>query len=90
MLPQKTTKKTQEVVTFKVEASLLDMLRGIPNRSAFIRTALLSALDNLCPLCRGTGILTPEKKQHWTEFSRDHGAQECGTCHKLTIVCQNE
>ncbi len=82
--------KRQEVVTFKVEESLLELMRGIPNRSAFIRTALLAALDSLCPLCRGTGILTPKKKEHWDEFSRDHGVKECRDCHELTIVCKNE
>lgn len=86
----KTPKPAPEVVTFKVQESLLEMLRGIPNRSEFIRTALLAALDNLCPLCRGTGMLTPEKKRHWTEFSRDHNAQDCGTCQQLTIMCQKE
>ncbi len=87
-MPKKPSKITREVITFKVEESLLEMLRGIPNRSAFIRTALLAALNNLCPLCRGTGILTPEKKEHWTEFSRDHGTKDCGTCHELTIVSE--
>ena len=82
--------KSQEVVTFKVNASLLELMRGMPNRSEFIRMALLAALDNLCPLCRGTGILTPKKKEHWTEFSRDHNLKECRDCHELTIVCKNE
>ena len=80
----------KEVVTFKVDGSLLKLLQGLPNRSEFIRTALLAALDSLCPLCKGTGILTPKKKEHWQEFSRDHGLKECRDCHELTIVCQNE
>ncbi len=83
-------KRTREVITFKVEGSLLEMLAGIPNRSEFIRNALLSALGNACPLCRGNGILTPEKKKHWTEFSQDHAVQKCRDCHELTIVCRNE
>lgn len=29
--------RKQEVVTFKVDASLSEAMRGIPNRSAFIR-----------------------------------------------------
>ena len=80
--------KSQEVITFKVEASLLDTMRGIRNRSEFIRTALLAALQNLCPLCQGTGMLTPKKKEHWEEFSRDHAVKECRACHELTIRCK--
>lgn len=45
----------QQIVTFKAEASLLDALAGISNRSEFIRAALLAALDSTCPLCKGTG-----------------------------------
>ncbi len=80
---------SQEVVTFKVAPALLELMRGMPNRSEFIRHALLSALDNICPLCRGTGILTPAKKQHWSKFSRDHRMKECRGCRELTIVCEH-
>ena len=48
-------KKKTDIITFKVDATLLEALRGIENRSEFIRSAILSALDNVCPLCRGTG-----------------------------------
>jgi len=82
--------KRQEVITFKVEESLLALMRGITNRSEFIRTALLAALDSVCPLCKGSGILTPKRKEHWDEFSKDHGVKECRDCHELTIVCKNE
>jgi hypothetical protein len=80
--------KGQEVVTFKVDSALLAQLRGIPNRSEFIRHALLAALQSTCPLCKGTGILTPQKKEHWDRFAQDHRMKECGDCHELTIVCE--
>ncbi len=82
--------KRQEVITFKVDGALLALMRGIANRSEFIRTALLAALDSVCPLCKGSGILTPKRKEHWDEFSKDHGVKECRDCHELTIVCKNE
>ncbi len=49
------------IVTFKAEPSLVEALRGVPNRSAFIRAAVLAALENTCPLCGGAGILTAEQ-----------------------------
>jgi metal-responsive CopG/Arc/MetJ family transcriptional regulator len=76
-----------EIVTFKVSDSLLKAMRGIPNRSEFIRSAVLSALDSTCPLCSGTGILTPEQKRHWDDLSSDHSIVECDDCHELHIVC---
>jgi hypothetical protein len=79
----------QSILTFKAEDSLVEALRGVPNRSAFIRSAILAALDNMCPLCRGTGILTPEQKAHWTEFATTHAVTECGDCHSVHLVCAN-
>jgi hypothetical protein len=76
-----------EVVTFKVDASLMEALKGIPNRSAFIRDSILAALENTCPLCRGVGFLNPDQKRHWESFARNHHVEECGDCHALHLVC---
>ncbi|MFH0982901.1 MAG: CopG family transcriptional regulator [Planctomycetota bacterium] len=80
----------QAIVTFKAEASLREALEAMPNRSAFIRAAILAALDNVCPLCQGTGILTPEQKTHWQLFAEDHAMRECGECHGWHLVCSHE
>ena len=77
----------REVVTFKADESLLGAMKGIPNRSEFIRSAVLAALQGACPLCKGTGILSPEQKRHWDEFADDHEIQECDDCHELRLVC---
>jgi hypothetical protein len=79
--------KKLEIITFKVDESLMDALKGIPNRSAFIRSAILSALENACPLCKGTGILTPNQKEHWERFAQDHSLEECRECHEIHLVC---
>jgi hypothetical protein len=80
-------RRRQEIITFKVDSSLLGAMRGIRNRSEFIRAAILAALDSACPLCCGTGILTPEQRNHWEEFSRAHAVCECGDCHAVHLVC---
>ena len=64
----------QTVVTFKVDDALMENLRSIPNRSEFIRAAVLSALDNQCPVCRGTGLLTPAQMTHWRRGCAAQGA----------------
>ncbi len=83
-------KKKQEVITFKVEAELGKAMEGIPNRSEFIRNAILAALRNTCPLCRGTGILTPEQQKHWNNFAEKHTIKKCDECHSFHLVCELE
>ena len=80
-------KRKQEIITFKVDESLSRAMRGVPNRSEFIRSSILAALDSACPLCKGTGILTPEQRKHWKRFSANHTVEECDQCHAVHLVC---
>jgi hypothetical protein len=80
----------QEIITFKVDKALWTALEGVANRSEFIRTAILAALDSSCPLCRGTGMLTPEQRRHWGEFSKRHSVEQCEDCHAVRLVCVAE
>jgi len=80
-------KQKTEIITFKVDPSLAKAISYVSNRSEFIRTAVLNALDNTCPLCNGTGILTPDQKKHWDKLSTDHHIEECGECHENYLVC---
>jgi len=80
-------KHKDEVMTFKVEPNLAELLRRMPNRSQFIRSAILSSLEHLCPLCQGQGILSPDQKRHWVEFSQHHGIHECRDCGSVVLVC---
>jgi uncharacterized protein YbaR (Trm112 family) len=77
-----------EIVTFKADRSLLDALKGVRNRSDFIRSAILAALDSACPLCKGTGILSVDQRRHWDAFATGHSVEECGQCHELHLVCE--
>ena len=81
------TSRKQEMITFKADEALLEALRGVANRSEFIRAALLEALGGTCPLCHGTGMLSVRQREHWEEFSRDHSVEECSDCHEFRIVC---
>lgn len=79
--------REHEVITFKADRELLEAMEGIANRSAFIRRAILAALDNTCPVCAGTGVLTPSQQTHWNEFSRDHHLEKCAACSEIHLVC---
>ncbi len=80
-------KTPQEVITFKADESLLRAMKGIRNRSEFIRTAILSALDSICPVCMGTGVLTKCQQEHWESFTRSHSTEECEECSSVHLVC---
>ena len=62
-------KEKLDIITFKVPESLRDAMKGIPNRSEFIRNALVAALDSICPLCKGTGVMMPNQRPHWESSS---------------------
>ena len=79
--------KKEEVITLKVDRSLLDAMKGVANRSRFIRRAILAALENVCPLCMGTGILTPRQRKHWASFAKTHAVRECPDCHEKHLTC---
>lgn len=79
----------KEILTFKVDEDLYQAIKDIPNRSEFIRSAVMAALESTCPLCKGTGYLSPHQKMHWEEFEDDHSWEECKDCHELRLVCSN-
>ena len=82
--------RKREVITFKADESLLASMAGIANRSEFIRGAILAALDSACPLCTGTGTLTPEQKTHWQAFARSHAVQVCSECNERHLTCTHD
>ncbi len=77
-----------QIITFKADEALVAAMEGIANRSEFIRAAILAALDGACPLCHGTGVLSPKQRTHWEEFSSNHTVETCDDCHERRIVCK--
>ncbi len=74
-----------EVITFKADAGLAAALNAMENRSEFIRQALRSSLDHRCPLCAGSGTLTPNQQRHLRAFLQHHEIRECERCHALHL-----
>ena len=81
-------RQKSEIITFKVDEALLTAMQAIPNRSDFIRRAVVTALEVTCPLCQGTGMMSTEQKQHWDAFAADHQVVECSDCHEMHLVCK--
>jgi hypothetical protein len=80
-------KEKLDIITFKVPESLREAMKGIPNRSEFIRSAVVAALDSVCPLCKGTGVIMPSQRPHWDLFTTEHHFEECETCNAVHVVC---
>jgi hypothetical protein len=77
----------QQIITFKAEEALVEAMGDISNRSEFIRSAILAALEGVCPLCHGTGVLSTHQQRHWQDFSRTHAVERCGECDEDKLVC---
>jgi hypothetical protein len=80
-------KEKVDIITFKVPESLREAMKGIPNRSEFIRAAVVAALDSVCPFCKGTGVIMPSQRPHWDQFAAQHHFEECETCNAVHVVC---
>lgn len=76
-----------EIITFKADRPLLEALERVPNRSEFIRSAILAALEDVCPLCRGRGTLSAAQRRHWQAFAAHHGVEQCDDCREIHLVC---
>ena len=83
------SEKKTAVITFKAEDELLAALEKVPNKSQFIRAAVLNALAETCPLCGGAGFLNERQLKHWKSFERSHRIHRCGRCSGLEIECRN-
>jgi hypothetical protein len=84
---KKPGKLPPEILTFKADQSLVEALSRIPNRSEFIRGAILKAFESSCPFCHGTGTMTMNQRRHWDDFLVRHKLIECGECHETKIQC---
>ena len=81
------TSRKHEIISFKVDEALHEALMLVDNRSDFIRNAVLHALQNGCPLCHGTGVLTVAQRRHWDDLMERHDVVVCETCHAPHLVC---
>jgi len=73
-------KAKQRIVTFKVEEELAGFLDSMPNKSDFIRKALLSALMEPCPVCDGKGSVPRSLRADLRKIFERHDFVPCSYC----------
>jgi hypothetical protein len=69
-----------EVVAFKVEEELAALLNKLPNKSAFIRKAIVAQLGMACPLCNGKGVVPRGVHDHFAPLLRTLSHRHCEGC----------
>src|ERR1700676_422576 len=75
-----------EVVAFKVEKELADLLNKLPNKSAFIRNAIAAQLGVACPLCKGQGVVPRGVHDHYAPLVAQVSSRQCDGCgHPLDL-----
>jgi hypothetical protein len=75
------SEQKQTVVSFRVDQHLAEILNELPDKSAFIREAILRRFHTICPFCGGRGVL-PQILAEWLKrHTPDYEAVECTCCH---------
>jgi hypothetical protein len=69
-----------QIVAFKVEPELADFLDKLPNKSEFIRKAILAQFSMNCPLCSGTGVVEKGVHDHYEPVIAEHNSRPCEKC----------
>jgi hypothetical protein len=82
MAKEEKEKKKSQIVAFKVEDELAEFLDKLPNKSEFIRRAILAQFNMTCPLCTGSGVVTCGIHNHFSDVIGHHSARPCEKCKK--------
>jgi len=85
-MPRKPTKtQKKQIVAFKVEDELAHFLDALPNKSEFIRRAILAQFNMICPLCNGTGVVEKGIHDHFQQVIESNLTRPCEKC-KTTVT----
>jgi len=75
-----------QIVAFKVEAELAEFLDKLPNKSDFIRKAILAQFGMTCPLCSGSGVVPRGVHDHYRPVIAEHNTHPCEKCKTAVAV----
>src|SRR5271155_995047 len=69
-----------EIVAFKVEEDLAEFLNKQPNKSDFIRKAIVAQFGMACPLCSGSGVVARGLHTHYKPIIAEYNSHPCEKC----------
>ena len=70
----------ETVLSFRVDHHLAEALNRLPDRSGFIRRAILRAFYRVCPACQGKGVLPEQAAGPIEAFIAEHLPARCECC----------
>jgi hypothetical protein len=79
-------KQKTQIVAFKVEAELAEFLDKLPNKSEFIRKAVLAQFGMTCPLCDGSGVVPRGIHEHFSPIIAERNVRPCEKCRASVSV----
>src|SRR5271155_1979887 len=71
-----------EIVAFKVEEDLAEFLNKQPNKSDFIRKAIVAQFGMACPLCSGSGVGARGLHNHYKPIIAANNSRPCAKCNE--------
>lgn len=80
----------RQIVSIKVDAELASFLDALPNKSEFIRNAILAQCVASCPLCYGTGVVFRGIGEHFAKVLTDCRHVSCKKCSKVEKIPSRE
>jgi len=66
--------KKEKIITFKIDEELASFIDKMPNKSEFIRHAIMEKIHKECPLCHGAGVIDESELEHYVIM------QKCEKC----------
>jgi hypothetical protein len=84
--------KKDAIVAFKVEEELAAFLNKLPNKSDFIRKAIVAQFGMACPLCAGSGVVARGLHDHYAPVLHKnnlHRCDHCGEKHPIPLSLDN-
>jgi hypothetical protein len=69
-----------EIVAFKVDGDLAAFLDKLPNKSEFIRRAILAQFNMTWPRCPGSGVVAAGLHNHFEHVIEHHASRPCEKC----------
>ena len=75
-----------KIVAFKVEEEIAEFLNNLPNKSDFIRKAILAQFGMTCPLCSGTGVVPRGIHEHYKPLIAKYNQRACEKCKTLVDI----